>query len=186
MAHGVPSKTMGRALHLLLVAAFLLAGCAGTPDDAGGGGSGFAPQSGHDEDTDPAAPGLVLEGDLRECEAGVCVDAEARNEGEATYHISDFCVPPWSESMQRDGEGVQHREPMAHCLGFGTEPFGPGDVITHNTSWDGTLWDADSESYHDAPQGAYQWTINFRAWEDGQGGDAHDLAITFTVIVGET
>ena len=141
---------------VLLLAALLLAGCSdnalpdtsptpsdgddgndGSGDGSGNGsgnGAGFAPQTGHDEADDPAAPGLRVVGDMRTCESGFCVNFTAYNEGSATYHASDFCMPPWSDGMERDGEPVQHRRPTAHCAGFGTAPFVPGDELHFEAS----------------------------------------------------
>lgn len=182
----------------LVALALLLAGCAETdpadgdqlPDGTGGDNDavdpGFAPQEEHDEATDPGAPGLVLEGDMFPCDEGFCIDAEARNEGDEAYHVSSICVSPWSERMERDGQAVAHRQPMAHCLAFGTAPFEPLDTLRTDFSWSATVWDAEEERFQPAPGGAYQWIVTFRAYDEDDGAGAHDLETTFTVVVGET
>lgn len=175
-----------RPWSLAVAACLLLAGCAEPdagdegPDDGAGG---FAPQHHHAE---AARAGLRAEGDLVPCDGGFCVDARAWNDGETTYHVSSVCVPPWTERMTRDGETVQHREPMAYCAAFGTQPFPPGDEDVVNVTWDGRVWDDGDQRMEPAPPGAYVWSLTFRAYEGPDGGGPVDLVLEFPVVVGQT
>lgn len=181
------------ARSVVLPLLLLLAGCAEPggedpdggpgPDGPGPGTPGFAPQRHHAED---ARDGLRAEGDLYECGGGFCVDARAANEGDRTYHVSSICVPPWSDAMARDGAAVQHREPMAHCAAFGTEPMAPGDDREVNVTWDGRLWDDAEGRLEPAPQGAYVWSLTFHAYGEADGGGPVSLVLEFPVVVGPT
>ncbi len=182
---------------LLLACVVLLAGCAGANQPSSSTSEtssssslsntnppGFAVQSGHSEGEDGTAPGLLVVADMRVCEAGFCIHATANNSGPATYQVSNICVPPWSDTMTRDGKTVQHKEPMASCMAFGTGPMAPGTVLHANFTWDQTVWE--NGKAEPAPQGMYEWTITFTAYE-GTGGDGrHDIRATVHVIVGET
>ncbi len=183
-------------LHLayLVAASFLLAGCASTSDtvtgpvdsdgaSTPGPGQGFAPQTGFDEDIQGD---LHLSVFLSTCEAGFCLRGLAENEGADTYHVSNICVSPFSDAMKRQGEPVYPREPQAVCEAFGTAPFAPGASMEANFTWDQKLWDQESESMQDAPEGPYQWSMIFDAYEHANGGDRVTLTATVTVIVGET
>jgi hypothetical protein len=110
------------------------------------------------------------------------VRAVASNEGPQTYRVSSVCVPPWMESMAKDGAAVQKDEPMAHCAAFGTAPFAPGERLEANFTWDQNLWG--SGVSEQAPQGGYDWTITFTAYTDEDGGGAVRLDLTFHVLVG--
>lgn len=149
-----------------------------------GPGQGFAPQTGHDEASDPAAPGLTVKADLRPCDAGFCVDAVAHNAGPNTYHASSVCVPPWSEEMTSAGSRVEKDEPRAYCAAFGTSPMAPGATLEGNFTWDQRLWDDGTAS--PAPPGSYEWSITFTAFDGDMGEGVHRLTVSFTVIVGET
>jgi hypothetical protein len=174
-----------------LAGLLLLAGCVapettnGSDDGASSGGSnGLLPQE-HDTNTsDPKAPGVVLEGSLKECDEGLCIDAIARNEGPHTYQISSICVDPWDDRMEQDGEPVWHREPMAVCLAFGVKPFAPGDEVRFEATWNGTLWD--DGTYVDAPPGSYDWIAQFTLYEGDDGDGRHDLELVFPVVIGAT
>lgn len=203
-------ETTSRLPVTLAVAiAVFAAGCITAPDDAGPEdgddagtspadddampgsdddtpGNSFAPQEDHDEAQDDDARGLWLSADLVTCQEGYCINATAGNAGPATYHVSSICVTPWSERMEKEGDAVQHREPIFHCLAFGTEPFIPGEERAYKSTWDGRLWDEAAEAYVPAPEGAYQWMVAFRAYEDADGGSPHDLEISFTVVIGAT
>ena len=176
---------------LVVAACLLLAGCAepgagdeGTDSgDGGGAGGGLAPQHHHAE---AAEAGLRAEGDLSPCDGGFCIDARAWNDVGETFHVSSQCVPPWSERMARDGGTVQHREPMAYCAMFATEPFPPGASQAINASWDGRVWDDGAQRTEPAPQGAYVWSLTFRAYRDADGGGPVDLVLEFPVVVGAT
>lgn len=162
-----------------------LPGTTDPPANGGnGGGAGFAPQTGHDEATDATAPGLKVVGDLRTCDAGYCVDAVATNEGPRTYRVSSICIPPWMESMQKDGKDVQKEEPRAYCMAFGTSPMEPGSRIEANFTWDQNVWNAETEKLEPAAQGGYDWTITFTAYEDPDSDGVHRLDLTFHVLVG--
>lgn len=186
---------LAAALCVALVSTLALAGCA-APDrgpeepDGGadapggnGGGNGLAPQHHHAED---AEAGLRAEGDLYPCDGGFCVDARAWNDGGETFHVSDVCVPPWSERMARDDEPVQHREPVFHCQAFGTRPFPPGDDSVLNTTWDGRVWNDEEGHMVPAPPGAYVWSLTFSAHGRSDGGGRVDLVLEFPVVVGQT
>lgn len=185
-----------RVVVPLVAVLLLLAGCAepgAAPDDAAGGDQApdgtagdappFAPQQGHDRATHDD---VVVEGDMATCEAGFCIDAEARNEGDRTYHVSSICVSPWSDRMERDGQRVQHVEPMAHCLAWGTSPFAPGDSLEVALAWNATLWNETRQQAEPAPPGAYEWIVSFRFYGGADGEGTHALDLSFTVVVGQT
>lgn len=175
----------------LLATAFLIAGCTTAPPSDGlppedtrpADGEGFAPQSHFDEDVHD---GLHLSGTLSDCDIGFCLDVLAENEGTTTYHVSDICVTPWSDAMKQRDHAVQHREPTAHCLAFGTAPFEGGDSMTTTFVWNKTLWDDDQQKYMDAPEDAYTWSVTFQAYEEADGAGPIDLTVEFPVIIGAT
>ncbi len=180
-----------RIIALLLMAA-ALGGCIdpdaeGLPDNGAGHGSdpgpGFAPQQGHAEDTQGD---LNLQSWLKACEAGFCIDLTATNEGSKPYYVSNICVPPHDEQMTRDGETVYPREPRAYCAAWGVRAWEAGEDIDFSYEWDGKLWDDASGKMVPAPEGAYQWTIQFHAYGGSGGEDRVTLAVTHTVIIGET
>ncbi len=188
-----------RKLALTFVAMIALAGCTDAPADeaqlgdelpldphAGSGtqpGQGVAPQQGLEEDV---GGDLHLRGVMRACEAGFCVEATASIEGLDSYYVSNICVPPHGDAMERDGSPVQHREPMAYCAAFGLREWTRDEQIDFNYTWDGQIWDDAKGELVAAEDGAYQWTILFHAWDSPDGGKRTTLAITFTVVIGET
>lgn len=147
-------------------------------------GNGFAPQTGHVEATSPAAPGIRIVADLRTCNEGFCVTANATNTGSRTYYISSICAPPWMDSMKHEGDDVQPHEPQYQCQAFGTKPFAPGDWAEATFAWDQMLWD--SGHAEPAPEGGYDWSFHFDAMDDSDGGGRHIITATLHVRVGET
>ncbi len=187
-----------KLLPWLLLTALMAAGCAQTPVDPDGSpappatpspgtgtqpGPGFAPQQGFDEDINGD---LHLIGTMDVCEDGYCVEATASIEGVRSYYVSNRCVPPHDDSMERDGVAVQHREPTAYCAAFGLREWTPGEPISFHDTWDAQVWDDEAGQLAAAAQGAYQWTLQFHAWDAPDGGELRSLAVTFTVVVGET
>lgn len=184
-------------LLLLLAIPFLLAGCTDTgapsdtlPTDPGPSepsqpGNGFAPQTGHQEESNDH---VSLVGDLyaEGCAEMFCIDAVATNEGSEPVYISNICVSPWSETMADEHGDVQKTEPYAVCLAWGVRAMEPGEQVEANFTWDGRLWDSDAEEYRDAPQGSYTWSIHFDHYGDDGGGDRDRLTIDFPVIIGPT
>lgn len=166
---------MRASLVVGVLLAFLMAGCT----DGVADGAGWIPLQEHHESR--RAMDLHGEGDLSSCDAGVCLDVRVQNVGTKTLHISNICVSPWVESMTRGGVAVQHREPMATCAGFGTEPFGPGAYRDLNVSWDGRLWNDEAGRLEGAPAGAYHWTLTFRAYGGSGGQDPRELDLEFPV-----
>lgn len=189
-----------RLLWLIALAA-LVAGCteASIPNDAdpadplesdqlpdGSGDTsqpaqGFAPQEGRYE---AHGRNVSLVVSLMPCEAGHCITAVATNEGSGPLHVSSICVEPFSDAMARDGAAVQHREAAFHCEAFGTETFASQAMLTWSASWDEQVWSDDGPE--PAPQGAYDWTVSFRAYEDADGGAPIDVEVKFPVVVGAT
>ncbi len=193
-----------RNLAVMLVAMLALSGCTNAPDDAdelpgnpdgglpggqpgaGAGsqpGQGVAPQQGLEEDTDSD---LHLSGILAPCDAGYCVDATASIEGLDSYYVSNICVPPHGDRMERDGAEVQHREPTAYCAAFGLREWTRDEQIQFQYKWDGQVWDDAQGKLVAAENGGYQWSILFHAWTQPDGGERRTLEITFSVVVGET
>lgn len=179
------------ALMLLLAG---LAGCAdpmtdGLPGDGGADpGHGFAPQQGSGQDVQGPLQ-LVVE--LRDCDAGYCLYATATNHGPRSYWVSNLCVPPHSEHMERDGQDVYPREPRAYCAAFGVREWTAGEAIAFNYTWDGKLWKDGGGGGEDsgrvpAEPGAYQWTLKFHAYDDEDGSAAVILSVTHTVVIGAT
>ncbi len=185
-----------RLLVVLLLASVAFAGCAspnglpdelpqdgGSTDNSSAPAPGFAPQQGFQED---------IEGDLHlaswfaACDAGYCINATATNEGSTSYHVSNICVPPHDDRMERDGERVEPREPRFYCQAFGLREWTAGEDIEFAYTWDGKLWDDERGQMVAAPEGAYQWTILFHAYDQQDGGDKITLEVTHTVIIGET
>lgn len=176
-------------LAVLLIAA-ALAGCVSDgpdsdqmlPTDSDGTSehNGFAPQGTQIEAVDDD---ISLVGVYDTCEAGWCLDLTATNEGSTTYYVDAICANPFSDSMEQGGYVVQHREPTAQCLAFGTKEFGPGEMLTAQFTWDQTTWDDDKSSPAD---GAYQWSGHFRAYNSGDGGDGPRLTVTHTIVTGAT
>ncbi len=183
----------------LTVAFLLMSGCTAPiegsdddlppkPDEPGSGGTsspgpGFAPQSGFSEDHEE---GLHLSVQFEACKSTYCLDGLAENEGTVTYYVSNICVSPFSDKMESEGKTVQQREPVAHCEAFGLAPFKPGATMTANMTWDGQLWNEETGELEEAPQGSYQWTMVFEAYEHENGGEKIVLEATVNVIMGET
>ncbi len=163
------------------------AGCLDSNDDAGNGpggpGQGFAPQTGHAED---AKGDLMLVGDLSECDAGFCVAAVATNNGTESAFVSDLCQPAVSDRMESESGPVLHREPVFFCQAFSLREWAPGEEIPFELEWDGRLWNDEASAYEDAPQGVYQWHIEFKSYQVMAGGDSTELVIAFTVVIGAT
>lgn len=173
-------------IMMATILALALAGCMDPEaiDDAGSQPvPGIAPQEGHAEDTQGD---LHLSAVLSTCDAGFCINATASNEGSDPAYVSNICQPPHHDSMARDGESVQPREPRYYCQAFGLGAWEPNEQIEFGYEWDGRLWDDDQGKMVEAPQGAYQWSIHFRAYDSESGGDHTDLSVTFTVVIGPT
>ncbi len=168
---------------LLCIAGLLLAGCIESqPMD----GSEPAPGTSPDPDLVEDVEGPIgLVGSIRECDAGWCFNATATNEGSTAVHVSSICVPPFSESMTRDGEAIAHKEPMFYCAAFGTEPMAPGESRSVEFTWDQTVWDDEAGQTKPAPEGNYAWSVHFEAYEQSDGGGRHKATITDTITVGE-
>ena len=175
--------------HALLICAVTLAGCAGmdpeTPQDQlptndTRPADGEGPQQDQSEDIQE---GLHLSGVLSPCEFGWCLDLLAENEGSETYHVSDMCVTPWSERMDQHDHAVQHRQPMAHCMAFGTAPFSPGASNATTLTWNETLWDDDQGKYVLASGGTYTWYASFQAFKEADGGEALTAEVAFAIVL---
>lgn len=179
---------MKMVLALFMVAA--LAGCVSDgpstsplqkdPNADTSENNGFAPQGTQIEN---ATGDLSLVGVFDTCDAGYCMNLTATNEGSNTWHVETGCTIPFRDRMEQEGEFVAHREPHAHCLAFGTTPFGPGESISKEFVWDGHVWDDDTST---PGNGAYQWTGSFVAYEESMGGERQELTVTFTVVLGAT
>ncbi len=192
-----------RLLALLLIVVSL-AGCASDsdpgddagdqlPDGSGGEGAppdlgsqpapGAAPQHGVGEDVDGP---LHLVVKLSACEGGFCLNGTATNEGLEPYYVSDQGAPAQRETMTRDGEVVYPREPRAYIAIFSVREWSAGEDIEFSFLWDGMLWDDASDTMKPAPDGVYQWTALFDAYGSPSGDDKVTLAVTHTVVIGET
>lgn len=177
----------------LLAAAF--AGCldvpepfeneAGPPGDASTPGPGFAPQEGRQETSDDA---VSLVGDLRvdDCDAAFCIHAVATNENAAAMYVNNVCTTPWSEALHQDSKPIHKSEPMATCAAWGVRPVEAGEQLHANFTWDGSIWDDDAQTYRDAPDGAYTWSIQFSYHASSDGGDRRELEMAFPVVIGAT
>jgi hypothetical protein len=150
-----------------------LAGCAGelgadgTTGDAGDDAGGSGPQRYSEQDTHPDFPGAVLRADLTVRGGDEWIlHANATNEGQRTYRVSNICVEPWQESMREvQGEQVFPREPEAHCEAFGLGPWPPGAQDNLTLVWDGRIWGEDG--MEDAPPGDYVWNVSFELYDEG-------------------
>ncbi len=168
-------------MRLLCIAlACLLAGCTAPSNEIEPAEPpSFAPQEHRDEDVQGDLS-LVVE--MEACDEGFCVSAVATKES-GTYYVSNICKPAWSETMEKDGKAVTHKEPRFYCAAFGV---GEMDAqMFFNTTWDGQVWDDAAGKMVPAEPGAYQWTIHFRAYAAEDGSDPVDLDGTVTVVVGE-
>lgn len=141
----------------------------------------------HQEDssTDAGFPGLMVAGQLDVSGNVAHLEASASNFGQRTYRVSSICVAPWSDGMQRGGNDVQHRQPMAVCAAFGLRDFAPGESIPFSATWNGTLW-TDGQGYGPAPAGTYTWSATFDVYSGGDGASFDDhaaLTLDFQVTV---
>ncbi len=186
--------TILTALVILVVS---LAGChepAAPDDDHGlptdgsnaGGTSELADGEGPpgDEFQESLVGDIHVSGTIRECDVGHCIDATATNEGTETYHISNMCVPPWSDKMRdADGNDVQHREPMFYCAAFGTKEFPPQSSETVTLEWDHQVWNDPEGKYEPAPAGTYHWDVTFVAYEGSGGEGRTEVTVTWTLTI---
>jgi len=145
----------------------------------------------HDADdtaTDEDFPSLFVSGHLTGSGPQLRIEAAANNMGERDYRIPDgTCAQPWSDEMRdSDGDVVQHRKPLASCSAFGLKPFAAHDFLSTALTWNGTLWDASSNSFVTAPSGSYTWEVTFDVYSGGSGSTYDDhaaMTITFDVEV---
>lgn len=88
------------------------------------------------------------------------VTATVRNEGDASPTFDTGCGHEWSWRILHHGDQVP-TEPYGTCAGFETTTFPPGHEETFTWSWDGTVWDAETETASPAPAGEYVWEVRF-------------------------
>lgn len=111
-------------------------------------------------------PGLVVVGALRVTPDGVVVDATARNDGNRTYQVETGCTTPWTALLFRGDERLETQRPTARCAAFALRDFVPGETLTFNATWDGTIWDATAARQIAAPRGEYEFSIRFVAYHE--------------------
>lgn len=119
--------------------------------------------------------GISIASSLEAHDAGWTMRANATNAGPHTYKISAICSPNWTEAMSRDGKAVEHREPAFQCEADGVRDWVPGESLTFEATWDGTLWD---DGYTPARAGDYIWVASVHTLEPSMS-----LGTTQTVTV---
>lgn len=153
---------MPRFVFFVVVLPLLLAGC-DRPEE------GIGPP--YTEKGSWALPGVFANATLyEEPDGSYRMSVLAVNKGEATYRVSNVCVPPWMDRMETgQGERVDHREPVGYCAAFGLGPFPPGASEEATFEWDGRLWEEDGP--RDAPPGLYAWNATFEFFNGGSGAE---------------
>jgi hypothetical protein len=191
------------ALIAALTASLALAGCTLPSEDAdvtttgtttgtqgqGGGPTGDAAGT-HTTQTATEDPqhdlAVQANGTIQRCgdegdDAGDwCLHVMAKNVGRDAFAVSNICVPPWLDAMERNGETVQPREPMSYCAAFGTRPVVPGESVHGRFTWDERVWNDDTQSLGPAPAGEYDWTATLTYYWDDQ---VRHLNVTLPVTV---
>lgn len=177
-------RNFGDSRDMKLLTVFLaiaLAGCIAPGGDGETRPSNDVPGPGA-QNAEDATADLSLLGAFKPCPSGYCLNLTAANEGQETYYVETGCSIPFKDRLEERGQPVQHREPVASCLGFGTTEFAAGAQLEHQFTWDGRLWDGGD--YYMA-SGSMRWTGEFVAYTKELGeGERVVLSVEFTFPVG--
>jgi hypothetical protein len=163
LCRGVRVPAAASVLLPLLLA--VLAGCAEPRRDADAADPCAAGCAFTSEDLPGVEMLLTHRADGRSHE----VEATVRNEAAMVYWhlwVPHCALEPWSDQMTGPRGAVQPREPEAHCQPCGTDALAAGEVMRRTFRWDERVWDWDTESMREAPEGAYRWEIRFAAEPD--------------------
>lgn len=95
----------------------------------------------------------------------VTLNATATNQGERTVYVDTICAGPFRVALQdEDGAPLRHQEAMFTCQAIKLGPFGPGERLSFETTWDGRVHD--DGGAEDAPPGTYTFIVTFTWWDE--------------------
>lgn len=107
------------------------------------------------------------------------------NTGSQSVELVHGCGHEWDGPWIHDADGgrVPHQPPMAQCDGFSTVTMAPGETWTTETSWDGSLYDAEGEPAGQAAPGEYVVVLDAARTQEAWTFMLH-LEVPFTLTSG--
>jgi len=141
--------------------------------------TGLAPQDQEDTAADDAFPGLGVSGRVHVAGGQARLQATANDYGGRTYRIpDDGCGSSFTQAMTGpDGSAVAFRKPAASCTPA-LRDLQPGQYVSADFVWNGTLWDQASGTFVPAPVGTYTWSVTLSARQAGSTASDPATALT--------
>jgi hypothetical protein len=170
------------ALPALLAIALLTSGCIALITEATTG------EGRHDPRTETGSdggleiiwldgPASIIPGDLNTWRFRVHHNGASDAPGSM---YSAICIPAWSYTLKdTTGRTIDMTGPLAYCMAYGEAFLAPGAHLDTEWSWDGTRYDAATDSTGPLESGKYTITVTFERLDQGPAGPS----LTFVIDV---